>query len=138
MISNANLLIFSFLLIQIHLRLLFLLQFKEMMIFSVLWFVIMLSYGVATTAMLSPQKEINSKTLKHLLLYPYLCALGNIDIEYNQKNCMLTNSAVSEYFSYSSLTRLLINKTISLLKIIRIFAKRPFFALLNTKKKANF
>ena len=99
-------LIFSFLLIQIHLRLLFLLQFKEMMIFSVLWFVIMLSYGVATTAMLSPQKEINSKTLKHLLLYPYLSALGNIDFEYNQINCMLTNSAVSEYFSYSSLTRL--------------------------------
>lgn len=53
------------------------------MIFLVLWFVFMVSYGVGMTSILLPQK-ISFRTLKDVLLYPYLNALGNVDFTYNQ------------------------------------------------------
>ena len=58
-------------------------QFKEMMIFLVLWFVIMVSYGVGMTSILIPQK-ISLRTVKNVLLYPYINALGNLEFKLNQ------------------------------------------------------
>ena len=53
------------------------------MIFLVLWFIFMLSYGVGMTSVLLPQK-ISMHTLKDVLLYPYFNALGTVDYIYNQ------------------------------------------------------
>ena len=58
-----------------------------MMIFLVLWFVFMISYGVGTTSILRPQK-VNWKTLKSLVATPYLNAIGTISVTVNQTNRM--------------------------------------------------
>ena len=58
-----------------------------MMIFLVLWFVFMISYGVGFTSILRPQ-HVTWKTLKSLVVHPYLNAIGTISATLNQTNRM--------------------------------------------------
>ena len=53
-----------------------------MMIFLVVLFVFMVSYGVGMTSVLVPQ-HITSQTFKDVLLYPFLNTLGTIEFTYD-------------------------------------------------------
>uniref|UniRef100_A0A7M5V598 Ion transport domain-containing protein n=1 Tax=Clytia hemisphaerica TaxID=252671 RepID=A0A7M5V598_9CNID len=74
-------------------------MFKEMMIFLVVLFVFMVSYGVGMTSVLLPQ-HVSSKTFKDVLLYPFLNALGNIDFTYDQKEANQTSFNTYKYNDY--------------------------------------
>ena len=53
------------------------------MIFLVILLVFMVSHGVSALSVLVPQK-VSIRTVRDVIIYPYMTALGNIDFTFHQ------------------------------------------------------
>ena len=57
------------------------------MLFLTVFLVFLISYGVGMTSVLTPQK-VKAVTLKGILLFPFLDALGNVDVDVYPESSM--------------------------------------------------